>query len=220
MLIDDIETCRSDAEDLSHRINEDYDEKAQSEKENEFIRQYNDFLENLSIIYSMDQIQDIYFKKKDYETFNKALYGGKKVYQTCHLSQRSKVIEDLTEASRQLSSIKKKWQTCYKDSDEVKKVLNMLSLISSVYKGVPSTNKLSNAIKSAGGDGADDATINCAMESLNQARNIIEKMDIDSDISSFLKKISNGTACLADLNGEIMEWLSENDLLRKMKITN
>ena len=55
-------------------------------------------------------------------------------------------------------------------------------------------------------------------ESMEQANDIIDNLNMNENVTDFFKKMNNGTATLVDLNEEVLAWIDEKNVKYKIKL--
>ena len=55
-------------------------------------------------------------------------------------------------------------------------------------------------------------------ESMEQANDIIDNLNMNETVTDFFKKMNNGTATLVDLNEEVLAWIDEKNVKYKIKL--
>ena len=55
-------------------------------------------------------------------------------------------------------------------------------------------------------------------ESMEQANDIIDNLNMNETVTDFFKKMNNGTATLVDLNEEVLAWIDERNVKYKIKL--
>ena len=61
--------------------------------------------------------------------------------------------------------------------------------------------------------------LNLVQEGINEATLMISKLNVSSNIQSFLQKVSNGEASISDLDDEVLLWLKRNKFENKVKLS-
>ena len=62
-------------------------------------------------------------------------------------------------------------------------------------------------------------TLSALGNALTQADEIIQELKLDQEVIDFLSKITLGKATLADLNDDVLQWLQNEQLLLKIKLS-
>ena len=65
---------------------------------------------------------------------------------------------------------------------------------------------------------SNDTSFEKMMIGISNAKNLITKLDLQDNIVQFLKKMMNQEATLADLDEDVMEWISREGIKSKIKI--
>lgn len=120
---------------------------------------------------------------------------------------KKKVIEINEEVSSQ-------WSEYY--ADETKSVEELLSLARNIAGS--DVSSLLMDIRSAKDWKTNDACLDKMTMGLKNAKSLITKLDLQDNIVQFLKKMINQEATLADLDEEVMEWITREGIKSKIKI--
>lgn len=220
MLSEELFECTETANSIASRKNAEETAKERDLRENEFINQYQKLTDQIDTIYEMDKIFPVNMKEADLFAVKSGFETGLGVFKKAVLPKNPKAPESVRNALVMLESKKKKWINSYKVSEELMELKRMLTLAAPVYKGTPGVNELSKKIdRILEVPAVDKATVVTAGDAIQTARSIIDGMEIDDDVTTFLKKVSSGNAKLADLNEPVMRWLQENNLLGKISIS-
>lgn len=86
-------------------------------------------------------------------------------------------------------------------TDNPKQARELVETINKAVEGSPSINSISKLVS--------DVAV---------AKKIIDSFSISPKIESFLKKVSNQQATVADLTPDVIEWLKEKRLMGKLKV--
>ena len=61
-------------------------------------------------------------------------------------------------------------------------------------------------------------SIDSLVESVSKAKKITDSFSLNSDIELFLKKVSSRQATIRDITPNILKWLTEKNLLDKLRV--
>lgn len=109
------------------------------------------------------------------------------------------------------------WVNFYKN--KTKRILNLLDAICGIAQDKDKVKYASNKIKECANWAAVNKKLNSLCMGIKEANDIIEALDIDNNIISFLKKVSNEEATLLDIDEKIMFWIKKNELQGKIFIS-
>ncbi len=219
MIIEDIIDYTESATLLVERLRSQETSAERKDRENDFIARFSNYIINMAIVEAMTKVMPIAVKKTEYAVLEKALNSGQRVYKNLQISN-SVPINNIQEAVETLEKIKARWRKQYLASERVKETISMLELIMPIYKGSPKPKDLIDDIQIIEYDISTAESIYNADNSVEMGREILNNMEIDDDIKIFLKKVSTNSASLLDVNESILNWLKNNNLLNKMKITS
>ena len=219
MIIEDIIDYTENANLLVERLRSQETATERKDRETDFIARFSNYIINMAIVEAMTKVMPIAVKNSEYVVLEKALNSGQRVYKNLQISN-SVPINNIQEAVEALEKIKNRWRKLYLSSDRVKETMSMLELIMPIYKGTPKPKDLIDDIQTIESDIPDAASVYTADNSVETGRKILNNMEIDDDIKLFLKKVSTNSASLLDVNENILNWLKNNNLLNKMKITS
>lgn len=113
------------------------------------------------------------------------------------------------------TTVKKEWTTFYKQltgaTVATLKVIRGINSneVSKCLDGISNAETWSNSID----------TFNNLSKSLSAAQILIDDLGLDQDIISFLQKINSGKATLADISGNVWEWLRREELDTRMHLS-
>lgn len=62
-------------------------------------------------------------------------------------------------------------------------------------------------------------TLMTLKEAIAQANQIIQNLNLDQEVITFLGKITSGKATLKDLNEDVLQWMKDEQLLSKIKLS-
>lgn len=107
------------------------------------------------------------------------------------------------------------WNSYYIDeTSSVEDVLNVIKNIANV-----DVNSLLIKIRAAKDWNKDISTVKSMMNSISEAKSQIDKMKLTETTVDFLRKVIGKTATLEDITEEVLEWLAEENLKGKVKIS-
>jgi len=219
MIIEDIVDYTEKATVLAESIHNLETEADRKEREQVFVAIFSKFINNVIVLNAMFSIMPIVVKTNEVEAIKAALQSGQRVYKNLQISN-TVPINSISDAVDMLEKIKNKWKKQYLVSEQVKETLSMLELIMPIYKGTPKPKDLIDNIQAIDDEMIDIGIINEANQSVEKGRELLNDMEIDEDVKTFLKKVSTNSASLMDVNENILHWLKNNDMLNKMKVTN
>ncbi|CEP66717.1 Uncharacterized [Moorella glycerini] len=127
---------------------------------------------------------------------------------------------ELSRLSRATSSLdehlKAKWEGFVRKSSE--DVLQLLEVIIPLV-GEPGKAQTTAAIKSFLGKWPVSAEeVSSFTKAIEEGKQIIASLDVDNKIRNFLTLVANGSASLADLDDDVMNWLREHRLESRIVI--
>lgn len=219
MIIEDIVDYTEKATSLAESIHNLETEADRKEREQVFVVVFSKYINSINVLSAMLSVMPITIKGNEVEVIKAALQSGQRVYKNLQISN-AVPINSIRDAVDTLEKIKNKWKKQYLVSEEVKETLSMLELIMPIYKGTPKPKELIDNIQAVDDETVDVEKINEANQSVEKGREILNNMEIDEDVKTFLKKVSTNSASLMDVNENILHWLKNNDMLNKMRVTN
>ena len=220
MIIDQLMENCDHAEQLADRKKAEANVEEQKQLENDFINQFNLFMNNIELLYAMNNMIEIKLDDKVIKELEDMAEQGKRVYEEGFIGGESQVTVKIKKMNYEISMLGKKWRSNYKNSTLINNLVQMLQLIEPTQE---SKQRVKNLVKNL--RTIDELTSNAtitqvsnASDAYNEAEKLIQQMDLDENIKSFLKKVSEKIATLSDINPEVMEWLQKYNLKDKMKI--
>ena len=111
--------------------------------------------------------------------------------------------------------IKKEWSKHYQTLSS--STVNTLKAI----RGLDDT-RISSCINKIEAASMWDASVDTLMtlkDAIVQANQLIQSLNLDQEVITFLGKITSGKATLADLNENVLQWMKEEQLLSKIKLS-
>lgn len=219
MIIDDLIDFTDSANSLAESLRNQESESDRIARETDYIARFSKYINNLDVMDSMNSIMPLSLKTNDFNTIEHALRSGERVYKNLKISNNVP-ITTVQEAVDLQEKLKLKWKKQYLSSDQVTETLSMLELLMPIYKGTPKPKDLIDSIEALENDSISADTVNGAKQSIDDAKKMLDTLEIDEDVKSFLKKVSTHNASLLDVNENILNWLKTNNLLKRMKITN
>ncbi len=118
----------------------------------------------------------------------------------------------LKEINNDLAS---EWESFY--SEETRSVEDILSLARNVAGAEVGT--ILADIHGGKDWNASDEKIKKMVDGISNAKSLISKLDLQDNVVAFLRKVMKQEATLADLDNEIMEWISKEKLKSKIKVS-
>ena len=113
------------------------------------------------------------------------------------------------------NSIKKEWSKHY--SAYTATTCNTLRVISGINSEVVK-DCMAN-IKAAEIWTTDISMLTKMKDAIESAATLIQSLNMDQEIVSFLTKMASGSATIVDLNGKVLEWIKSEGLERKIKVS-
>ena len=144
------------------------------------------------------------------------------------LDESKYIIEQQQVSSSKIASLQKEikviqtnleneWNEYFtEETSSIDEILKLAQNISNL-----DINKIRSSIKSAESwsENNDINKIETFMKSLDEAKNIINKLELNEDILIFLKKMINYSATVSDLSEEVLAWLKKEELEKRIKIS-
>lgn len=113
------------------------------------------------------------------------------------------------------SSLQYEWHDYYlKETEPVEEVLNVIKGIANV-----DVNSLLIKMKSAKDWNQDVVAVREMMRAIKEANEQIDKMKLTDTTVEFLRRVIGKTATLNDITDEVMDWLTEEGIKGKVKIS-
>lgn len=110
--------------------------------------------------------------------------------------------------------IKEQWQFFYsKKTTDMLKTLRFLKNFNKQNIGA-----LEQQFAEAKNWTGNKETVLLLKESMEQANDIIDNLNMNETVTDFFKKMNNGTATLVDLNEEVLAWIDEKNVKYKIKL--
>lgn len=110
--------------------------------------------------------------------------------------------------------IKEQWQFFYsKKTTDMLKTLRFLRNFNKQNIGA-----LEQQFAEAKNWTGNKETVLLLKESMEQANDIIDNLNMNETVTDFFKKMNNGTATLVDLNEEVLAWIDEKNVKYKIKL--
>ena len=110
--------------------------------------------------------------------------------------------------------IKEQWQFFYsKKTTDMLKTLRFLRNFNKQNIGA-----LEQQFAEAKNWTGNKETVLLLKESMEQANDIIDNLNMNETVTDFFKKMNNGTATLVDLNEEVLAWIDEKNVKYKLKL--
>lgn len=110
--------------------------------------------------------------------------------------------------------IKEQWQFFYsKKTTDMLKTLRFLRNFNKQNIGA-----LEQQFAEAKNWTGNKETVLLLKESMEQANDIIDNLNMNENVTDFFKKMNNGTATLVDLNEEVLAWIDEKNVKYKIKL--
>lgn len=126
-----------------------------------------------------------------------------------HVGKASKSIDAA------LDLVRKEWgKHFYSQTSEVINTLQVISGLDTIRITACITG-----IKSAETWTSDIEKLKVLCNSLSEANTIIQGLKLDNDVITFLRKITTGKATMEDLNENVMNWLNNEHLHSKIKLS-
>jgi len=218
MIIEDIIDYTENANSLAEKLHSQETAFEKKEREMDFVKRFSRYVEKMAIVEAMINVMPIIVKTSESDILKTALSSGQRVYKNLQISNAvpSNNVQDAVDV---LDKISNKWKKQFLSSVQVNETLRMLELVMPIYKGTPSPKDLIDSIQAIDDDILSVDLINSAKDSVDIGTEILSSMEIDDDIKDFLKKVSTNSASLLDVNESILQWLGNNDLLNKMKVS-
>jgi LPS O-antigen subunit length determinant protein (WzzB/FepE family) len=113
------------------------------------------------------------------------------------------------------SDSKKNWQKQY--SDLTSATVSTLKVISGIES--EKVNDCLDKIKKADTWTLDLNTYQNLLKSLESANELINGLGLDPDIVTFLQSMNSGKATLKDLSDKVLNWIKEEDLSGRIKLS-
>lgn len=99
-------------------------------------------------------------------------------------------------------------------------LLGLLNLIKDIVEDKKRTQQIINCINKGRDFGSSDKKcIDLFWNGLSQGQEIVEEMELKPVIVEFLKKVSKDVVTLSDLTDEIFQWIKEEKIFSKFKIS-
>lgn len=221
MIIDTLDECCDIANRIASEKSEKDSQLEREDRENNFIKEFEQLMNQIDVLYEMNKISHVDITKKELTEIKSVYEKGKRIVEKAKLSRSSNDIESIRNAKGIAYKPNKKWIKKYKNDQDLQKLQNMLKLINSIYIGKPSAKTLSIVINRVFDEDKvlDKEIIISAGNAINEAKSIINSMEINDEVAEFLEKVSGGNANLSDLDDGVMKWLRDNNLLHKISIT-
>ena len=113
------------------------------------------------------------------------------------------------------SSLQYEWRDYYlKETEPVEEVLNVIKGIANV-----DVNSFLIKIQSAKDWNQDVTVVHEMMKAIKEANEQIDKMKLTDTTVEFLRRVIGKTANLNDITDEVMDWLTEEGIKGKVKIS-
>ena len=113
------------------------------------------------------------------------------------------------------NSIKKEWSKHY--SAYTATTCNTLRVISGINS--EAVKDCMSNIKAAETWTADVSALTKLKDAMESAATLIQSLNMDQEIVSFLTKMTSGSATIVDLNGKVLGWIQSEGLDRKIKLS-
>lgn len=123
-----------------------------------------------------------------------------------------------SETKKMYSLLGTEWNNYY--TDATSNVLSLLDVVKNIVSDEREVQLAAGKIQRAANWNTSVENYNNLKQGLNEARQIFSEIGLgeDSSIMMFLKNVSAGSATIMDLTDEIILWIKENNLEKKMFI--
>lgn len=198
-------------------INSKVEEKNNFEKQKNTNKETKRIVNQLSglidALYDANQILDFTVDEK---MFDELFKTNRDLLDTINTTQidENVVIKCRNSINSITKEIKEQWQFFYsKKTTDMLKTLRFLKNFNKQNIGA-----LEQQFAEAKNWTGNKETVLLLKESMEQANDIIDNLNMNETVTDFFKKMNNGTATLVDLNEEVLAWIDEKNVKYKIKL--
>ncbi|MGF0145270.1 hypothetical protein [Sharpea azabuensis] len=198
-------------------INSKVEEKNNFEKQKNTNKETKRIVNQLSglidALYDANQILDFTVDEK---MFDELFKTNRDLLDTINTTQidENVVINCRNSINSITKEIKEQWQFFYsKKTTDMLKTLRFLKNFNKQNIGA-----LEQQFAEAKNWTGNKETVLLLKESMEQANDIIDNLNMNETVTDFFKKMNNGTATLVDLNEEVLAWIDEKNVKYKIKL--
>lgn len=198
-------------------INSKVEEKNNFEKQKNTNKETKRIVNQLSglidALYDANQILDFTVDEK---MFDELFKTNRDLLDTINTTQidENVVINCRNSINSITKEIKEQWQFFYsKKTTDMLKTLRFLRNFNKQNIGA-----LEQQFAEAKNWTGNKETVLLLKESMEQANDIIDNLNMNENVTDFFKKMNNGTATLVDLNEEVLAWIDEKNVKYKIKL--
>lgn len=208
MLQEEINKCRVLMTEVSENKQKDNEHKNVVKRNNTFFDAYKNYFVPIIKGYAIcRKYKHVSFSDKTITELNKYIDYSKKTFEQKTVINPAKYQEGVKKLSEK---IKSEWKN---QTDEylkdIKEELGILKLVSNdkqeIQKILLYMNNFSNWP-------VDESVTNQYEEANKKAKEILSRMEFDTDIADFLRKVKDKQASLLDLSDSIIAWIRKENL--------
>lgn len=198
-------------------INSKVEEKNNFEKQKNTNKETKRIVNQLSglidALYDANQILDFTVDEKMFDELFKTNRDLLDTIDTTQIDENV-VINCRNSINSITKEIKEQWQFFYsKKTTDMLKTLRFLKNFNKQNIGA-----LEQQFAEAKNWTGNKETVLLLKESMEQANDIIDNLNMNETVTDFFKKMNNGTATLVDLNEEVLAWIDEKNVKYKIKL--
>lgn len=215
MLTSLLNECINELKEIREIENLSNDSKKQEKVDNSFsaiVEQNNLLLNNLYLAYSKTNfIPSIEIKNSE----RNILMEIEKVIRFGMAKEGTNSL--IANECKKLSSlISSEWNNFYADTSSG--LLNLLETVIDITPDKTKTQQIINRIKKGSTWPSDENNLMLMQSGLYEGEKTINGMGLDNEIISFLKKVGDGCATLADFTTDILKWIEREQLSTKLSV--